>query len=98
MNQDFVDRLRAFVAHDVRFLIVGAYALALHGRPRATGDLIESDPARPHVLACVCGIGYRFDGCIAQTARPLVEHASVDDDLAEKGGESVASEPSWPLV
>lgn len=39
MNPDFVDLLRAFVDHDVRFLIVGAYALALHGRPRATGDL-----------------------------------------------------------
>ncbi len=39
MNQDFVDLLRAFGAADVRFLIVGAYALALHGRPRATGDL-----------------------------------------------------------
>jgi hypothetical protein len=31
--------LRAFVAADVRFLIVGAYALAVHGRPRATGDM-----------------------------------------------------------
>jgi hypothetical protein len=31
--------LRAFNAADVRFLVVGAYALALHGRPRATGDL-----------------------------------------------------------
>lgn len=39
MNPDFVDLLRAFVAADVRFLIVGAYALAHHGRPRATGDL-----------------------------------------------------------
>jgi hypothetical protein len=39
MNPDFVDLLRAFTAHDVRFLIVGAYALAVHGRPRATGDL-----------------------------------------------------------
>jgi hypothetical protein len=39
MNQDFVDLLRAFIGADVRFLIVGAYALALHGRPRATGDL-----------------------------------------------------------
>ncbi len=39
MNQDFVDLLRAFVAREVRFLIVGAYALALYGRPRATGDL-----------------------------------------------------------
>lgn len=39
MNQDFVDLLRAFAAHSVRFLVVGAYALAVHGRPRATGDL-----------------------------------------------------------
>ena len=39
MNPDFVDLLRAFVAADVRFLIVGAYALAIHSRPRATGDL-----------------------------------------------------------
>ena len=39
MNEDFVDLLRAFVDHDVRFMVVGAYALAIHGRPRATGDL-----------------------------------------------------------
>ena len=48
MNPDFVDLLRAFAAADVRFLIVGAYALAHHGRPRATGDLdvwIEPTPA-----------------------------------------------------
>lgn len=39
MNRDFVDLLRAFVDAEVRFLVVGAYALAIHGRPRATGDL-----------------------------------------------------------
>lgn len=39
MNQDFVDLLRAFNDHNVRFLVVGAYALGVHGRPRATGDL-----------------------------------------------------------
>lgn len=39
MNQDFLDLLRAFIDRDVRFLIVGAYALAVHGRPRATGHL-----------------------------------------------------------
>ena len=39
MNQDFVDLLRVFAAHDVRCLVVGAYALGVHGRPRATGDL-----------------------------------------------------------
>lgn len=31
--------LRASIAHEVRFLIVGAYALGVLGRPRATGDL-----------------------------------------------------------
>lgn len=47
MNPDFVDLLRAFIAAEVRFLVVGAYALALHGRPRATGDLdvwVEATP------------------------------------------------------
>src|SRR4029453_202287 len=48
MNPDFVDLLRAFTEADVRFLVVGAYALAHHGRPRATGDLdvwVEATPA-----------------------------------------------------
>lgn len=47
MNPDFVDLLRAFTTADVRYLVVGAYALALHGRPRATGDLdiwVEATP------------------------------------------------------
>lgn len=39
LAEDFRDLLRVFVAHDVRFLVVGAYALAVLGRPRATGDL-----------------------------------------------------------
>jgi hypothetical protein len=39
MNPDFVDLLRAFNDHEVSYLVVGAYALAAHGRPRATGDL-----------------------------------------------------------
>jgi hypothetical protein len=54
MNGDFVDLLRAFAAGDVRYLIVGAYALALHGRPRATGDLdvwVEATPENaPRVI------------------------------------------------
>ena len=37
MNQEYVDLLRALCGAEVRFLVVGAYALALHGRPRATG-------------------------------------------------------------
>ncbi|HLB37398.1 MAG TPA: hypothetical protein VJL31_12575 [Gemmatimonadales bacterium] len=39
MIADFRDLLAAFVAHEVRFLVVGAHALAAHGVPRVTGDL-----------------------------------------------------------
>lgn len=39
MHLDFVDLLRAFSDAGAKFLIVGAHALAVHGRPRATGDL-----------------------------------------------------------
>jgi hypothetical protein len=53
MNQDFVDLLRAFKEADVRFLVVGAYALAHHGRPRATGDLDVWVEATPANAGCV---------------------------------------------
>jgi hypothetical protein len=36
---DFRDLLAAFVAAGVRFMVVGAHALAAHGVPRVTGDL-----------------------------------------------------------
>ena len=45
MNRDFIDILAALVAREARFLVVGAHALAVHGIPRATGDLdIWVDP------------------------------------------------------
>jgi hypothetical protein len=36
---DFHDLLEAYVDAEVRFLVVGAHALAAHGVPRVTGDL-----------------------------------------------------------
>jgi hypothetical protein len=39
VNRDFRDLLAAFLEAGVRFLVVGAHALAVHGVPRATGDL-----------------------------------------------------------
>lgn len=47
MNEDFRDLLAAFLEAGVRFLVVGAHAMAVHGVPRATGDLdvwIAPDP------------------------------------------------------
>jgi hypothetical protein len=61
MNPDFVDLLRAFADADVRFMIVGAYALAVHGRPRATGDLdiwIDATPQNaPRVMQALAAFG-----------------------------------------
>lgn len=39
MNEDFTDILSCLLDAGARFLIVGAHALAVHGVPRATGDL-----------------------------------------------------------
>lgn len=39
LNPDYRGILSAFNAEGVEFLLVGAYALAAHGAPRATGDL-----------------------------------------------------------
>ena len=37
LNDDFRDLLLEFIAAGVEFVIVGAYAVAYHGVPRATG-------------------------------------------------------------
>ena len=76
MNPDFVDLLRAFVAADVRFLIVGAYALALHGRPRATGDLDVWVDATPENAA-------RVMRALATFGAPLADIAA--DDFSREG-------------
>jgi predicted nucleotidyltransferase len=39
MNRDFFDMLSALSEAGAEFMIVGAYALAVHARPRATGDI-----------------------------------------------------------
>jgi hypothetical protein len=39
MSPDFLDLLRAFSDAEARFLVIGAYAVGVHGRPRATKDL-----------------------------------------------------------
>ena len=47
MNEDFRDILVELLSAQARFLVVGAHAVAVHGIPRATGDLdIWIDPDR----------------------------------------------------
>lgn len=77
LAKDFRDLLRAFVAHDVRFMVVGAYALAVLGRPRATGDLdvwIDATAENaPRVLAALREFGAPLlDLTVADLSRPGV--------------------------
>jgi len=39
MNRDYSEMFAALSAASVEFLVVGAYAMAAHGLPRATGDI-----------------------------------------------------------
>ena len=47
LNPDFKEFLQSLNARDVRYLVVGGYAVAFHGHPRYTKDLdvwIDSSP------------------------------------------------------
>ena len=39
LNKDYREMLQCLLEEDVKFLLVGAYALAAHGFPRATKDI-----------------------------------------------------------
>lgn len=54
--------LESFIEHDVRFLVVGGYALAAHGLPRATGDFdawvwIDASNAR-RIVSALADFGF----------------------------------------
>ena len=70
MNPDFLDLLRALLAADVRFLVVGAYAVGIHGRPRATKDLdIWVEPSvenAPKVIRALVDFGAPLMGLTAK--------------------------------
>lgn len=48
LNEDYRDMLYVLLGNEVRFLVVGAYALGAYGYPRATGDFdiwVDTSPA-----------------------------------------------------
>ena len=67
---DFRDLLRAFSVHRVRYLVVGAYAVAVHGHPRATKDLdVWVEPSvenAERVLAALREFGAPLQGLTVQ--------------------------------
>jgi len=50
LNKDFKEFIALLHSNAVEFLVVGAHALAAHGRPRYTGDLdIWINPVPPNI-------------------------------------------------
>ena len=82
MNQDFRELLRAFADADVRFLVIGAYAVAVHAEPRATGDLdlwLEPSPEN----------AARAYAALRRFGAPL--HELTEADLASPGVKVIAA-------
>ena len=53
IHPDFRDFFRALNRNKVEYVIVGSYALAFHGQPRATGDIdvwVRPSPANSEAL------------------------------------------------
>ena len=60
LNPDFRDMLSALSDESAEYLLVGAYAVAVHGLPRATGDLDLWIRVSAHNAACVLRALARF--------------------------------------
>lgn len=58
LNPDFAEMLRTLSDEGVEFLLVGAYAMAAHGVPRATGDIdVWVKPSRDNAERVLRALG-----------------------------------------
>ena len=69
LNDDYKEMLQCLSEEDVKFLLVGAYALAVHGFPRATKDIDFFVWATP--------------GNAAKLIRALARFGAPMDDVSE---------------
>ncbi len=57
IHRDFRELLALFNVHSVEYVVVGGYAMALHGLPRATGDLdLLVNPIQPNAEKIVAAL------------------------------------------
>ena len=64
LGPDFSEFVESFIAHEVEFLIVGGYAVAAHGHPKATGDLdawiLVSQANSERVITALTSFGFEL--------------------------------------
>jgi len=89
IHKDFADFLRLLNEREVRYLVVGGYAVSFHGYPRYTGDLgvfIDATPENARRLIRVYG-EFGFDH-----AQIKLEMLTTPDNVIRIGHEPVRLE------
>ena len=104
MNPDFSDILSELTAAGAEFMIVGAFAIAAHGNPRATGDIdIWVRPSRENaerVLVALRAFGAPLadlstDDLIDEQTVFQIGVAPVRIDILA-GIDGISFEDAWP--
>jgi aminoglycoside-2''-adenylyltransferase len=79
LPHEFSDLLRLLNRHEVRYLIIGGFAVAWHGYPRATGDIdiwVGQAPANaPRIVRALKEFGFDVPGLdekVFQSPRKVV--------------------------
>lgn len=78
LNPDFRDILTALAERQAEFILVGAYALAFHGAPRASGDIDLFVRPTADNAQRVCAALVAFGA-------PVAQHGVTATDLATPG-------------
>ena len=87
IEKDYEDFLRLPNEHDVRYCIVGSFALAVHARPRYTKDmdiLVDPSPANADALLRALS-DFGFD------RQEIAERDFLDPDAVQLGYEPYGS-------
>ncbi len=82
LNSDYKDMLQSLADEKVKFLVIGAYALAIHGYPRATLDIDIWVMPSPDNAEAVLRALRRFG---APTDQLTVEDLQHDDTIFQIG-------------
>lgn len=78
LNEDFRDVLRELAAAGAEFVVVGAYAMAAHGVPRATGDI-------DLLVRPTLSNAQRVFQALVRFGAPVAAHGLTVADLAAPG-------------
>lgn len=79
---DFKEWLECLNAHGTEYLVIGAYALAFHGAPRATGDIdVYVKPSRENATRLLAALDEFGFGSLNLTPEEL----EVPDQVVQLG-------------